>query len=308
MSTSLKEQLLASYNAVRRRPVADCRWVDVAAVAPYLTEEQAGQGIRDVAGGSDVVSIAGPPISVQGALNIFWVRRAATGRIRLSYAYPVRRRGSYVPAKAPRFRYFDSFAHEEEAQNYASANWGRDLVWDRAEAKVVFHVIAPPGRTRACPRLAHGVCWLSTSYPLPASRREPPSQLFDDAICRSPYNVVCASWLPFPAAELLGHYARADIPHLHFCALCSGGIAAATCRACGACFPGLLAATRFPMPCALVELYPHSFSIDPAIARLLETEGWASQQRNRLLPSSDLHGQRHRVIQIDEEGDEADAN
>ncbi len=295
-----QRQLLANYNDVRLKPVVDAQWQDVAKVAPYLPRreiEDMIDGLRDPSAGV-TSQVVGPPIGVQGALNIFMLTSWQIGSVQLSFSHSNRRIVSYPrgvpPGAAPAV-----YVRADEAQNFASMNWGERLAWDTADSKLMCHIIAPPhGEV-----LHRGLAWLQGQFPfMRGLLDEPYSQLIDDAIIRTEHGVVCGSWEPIPVCEMLGHHLPTAV---FFCSLCGGGVGEQACTGCGAAFDGNRAQqppTLFPLPRTMSRICLQNFTIAPAIARLKESELWASKERARLtkpLPQ----GRLQRVIQLDEDED-----
>ena len=292
-------QLLANYNDVRLKPVAGAQRHDVAKVAPYLPRNEIGCLI-DFEHGKQAV-IVGPPIAVQGALNIFMLTRYRQwGNTQLSFGHSDRRLVSY-PQGAPSGAIATAYKYADEAQNFASANWGERLAWDTADSKLMCFIISPPhGEV-----LHRGLAWLDGSFPFVRGLLdEPYSQLIDDAIIRTEHGVVCGSWEPIPVCEMLGRHLPTAV---FFCSLCGGGVGEQACNGCGAAFDGNRAkqpATLFPLPRTMARICLQNFAINPVIARLKESELWASKERARLtkpLPP----GRCQRVIQLEEDDEDA---
>jgi hypothetical protein len=296
----LQQALLSSYEKIQTKAIINPKARDILRVAPYMAESEASQIVVAIERDANLMTrIVGPPISVQGALNIFTIRRCPDGIVRLSFSFTTRRRESY-PRAMPTGR-CSRYEHQEAAQNYASERWGNLLVWDRSADVLVSLVLGGPAGFPC----QSGTAWLSEkAADVLAGSDEPASQLLDDAIQRTEDNVVCATWSPIVGLEMRGHY-------LHyaafFCGKCAGGVGDAACFACGASyFEGMERSqppTTYPMPRTLSYTCPHHFAVPTQLSRLSEAEAWVQAQRQQYLDVAPHEGRYQRVIQLDEEKD-----
>jgi hypothetical protein len=295
-----QQQLLANYDRIRESPMLHPQPVDVRAVAPYIGELELGLSISRVQDTGAVVQLAGPPIHVHGALNIFRLRCNEYGQVILEYAFTTRRRVSYITDPPTGLR-FEHFAGEEQAENFAATRWGERMLWDEARAVLVFHVIRPHG---SC--IDTGVAWVTAMYPtMFADCGEPASQLLDDVIyrCKDVYGM---SWSPLVGCELAGHH---RVVPFFFCHLCGGGVGESCCGSCNTSYAATIlrgqSATDFPLPRSLARRCPCAFEQPVELARIKEAEAWARGERVRLNYHEPVEGRRQRVIDIDEDKDES---
>lgn len=254
---------------LNRLPIINPKSEDMAAICPHLTLEQVATVFE-----KDANYVACPPLRIKGAFQIVsYYKESESHPARLDLAFAGRTLQSYADGKS-RGDIFCEYKYMVEAVNYATENWGDELILDTWESVIEIYVQDPSdlisiGYHKDQPRTKAVlfVCLNRDLNDIVNDHSRQQSELFDNAIAEMTLDQMV--WHELKGGR--GGYTEFN------CAYCGSGLGLSSCNGCGHRFEddNMRCGWNTPLSKKMVTFLKqsgHMFKKDPQIAWNREIE------------------------------------